>query len=123
MGFVSLFALLPAPLIYGAVFDSACIIWEEKCGVQLNCLAYDTDSLRKRIATLSAVILCMAICCETAIFYYVKGLNIYDDISTQDEAGNNVNSVGASTTSATTSSDYLEMAENRNGFDNTGYEK
>ena len=85
VSFVSLFALIPAPLIYGAMFDNSCTIWEEKCGTKWNCLAYNTDDLRQRIGGLTAVILSMALCCEIAIWYYIKGLNIYDELNSNTQ--------------------------------------
>ena len=79
VSFVSAFALLPSPIIFGSIYDGACTVWAEKCGQQLNCLAYNTDKLRVGVGTLSAVFLSLGLCCDTAVWYFVKGLQIYDD--------------------------------------------
>ena len=89
VSFLSLSALIPGPLIYGAIFDSACTVWGKKCGEKLNCFAYDTDLLRVRAGICSAVLLFFALCCECGIFYYGKHLKIYDE-DDDDEESNNI---------------------------------
>ncbi|XP_076068296.1 solute carrier organic anion transporter family member 74D-like isoform X2 [Oratosquilla oratoria] len=44
--FLSIFSFIPAPIIMGAIVDSACLIWEEKCGRRGNCWFYDSDKFR-----------------------------------------------------------------------------
>ena len=85
ISFISAFALLPSPLIFGSLYDRACTIWAESCGERLNCLAYNTDKLRVDIGTLSAVFISLALCCDSLVFYYVKWLNLYDDDDTIEE--------------------------------------
>ena len=34
---------LPAPLIVGAIFDSACLVWQETCGETGACWIYDSE--------------------------------------------------------------------------------
>ena len=41
--FLSLFAMLPSPIIFGAIIDNTCLLWQEECGETTNCLLYDTD--------------------------------------------------------------------------------
>ena len=49
---MSIFAFIPAPILFGAVVDQTCLIWEEKpCGGKGNCLFYDTDKLRVYLHT------------------------------------------------------------------------
>ena len=79
VSFVSAFALLPSPIIFGSIYDGACTIWAEKCGEKLNCLAYNTDKLRIGVGTLATIFVALGLCCDTAVWYFVKGLNIYDD--------------------------------------------
>ena len=78
VSFVSAFALLPSPIIFGSIYDRACTIWAEICGQQLNCLAYNTDKLRIGVGTLSAVFMALGLCCDIGVWYYVKGLRIWD---------------------------------------------
>ena len=77
--FVSAFALLPSPVIFGGVYDRACTIWAEKCGEVLNCLVYNTDKIRVESAIIAIIFSALALCCDSAVCYFVKGLNIYED--------------------------------------------
>lgn len=44
--FISLFGLIPGPIIYGAIIDSTCIIWEESCGTRGNCWFHHQENFR-----------------------------------------------------------------------------
>lgn len=39
-------AFIPYPLIFGAITDSTCLIWEKSCGKTGNCWLYDIDKFR-----------------------------------------------------------------------------
>lgn len=41
-----LFGNVPCPIIYGAVIDSTCLIWETICDKQGACSLYDPDAFR-----------------------------------------------------------------------------
>lgn len=41
--FLSLFALIPGPIIYGFIIDSTCIIWDHSCGTTGNCWFHDKE--------------------------------------------------------------------------------
>lgn len=43
---ISLFGNVPCPIIYGAVIDSTCLIWETICNRQGACSLYDPDAFR-----------------------------------------------------------------------------
>lgn len=43
---VSLFALIPGPIVYGFIIDQSCLIWDYSCGTQGNCWYYDKDKFR-----------------------------------------------------------------------------
>ena len=79
VSFVSAFALLPSPIIFGSIYDGACMIWAEKCGEELNCLAYNTDKLRIGVGTTAIIFTTLGLFCDIAVWYFVKGLNIYED--------------------------------------------
>ena len=60
MGFQFIFirglSLLPGPVIFGSVIDSACIIWKESgCGVKGNCQEYNLEDLSKYLAVLAVL--------------------------------------------------------------------
>lgn len=43
---IGLFGNVPCPIVYGAVVDSACLVWEMACGEQGACWLYDTNVFR-----------------------------------------------------------------------------
>lgn len=43
---ISLFALIPGPIIYGRIIDSTCLVWTEECGTRGNCQLYDQRLFR-----------------------------------------------------------------------------
>lgn len=43
---IGLFGNVPCPIIYGAVVDSACLIWRSVCGKHGACSLYDSDTFR-----------------------------------------------------------------------------
>ena len=49
---VRLIGFVPGPLIFGAVFDSACLFWQRDCGHRGNCWVYDNTALGVRIVVL-----------------------------------------------------------------------
>lgn len=51
---ISLFALIPGPIIYGAIIDSTCLIWEESCGTRGNCWFYHGENFRYLVNVTSA---------------------------------------------------------------------
>ena len=105
---LSLFAILPSPLIIGAVIDETCVVWGTKCGQQTNCLVYDIDRMRIYLAIFPAVCIFVAMLFDIAVWYYAKDLNIYDN---DDKT----------TTSTTTSSGDVEKTSevNENGVDSS----
>ncbi|KAL3201055.1 hypothetical protein MRX96_043150 [Rhipicephalus microplus] len=56
-------AFIPYPLIYGAILDHSCMIWEEKCGRRGNCWVYDPDKLRYTLHLVTIVFLAIAGVC------------------------------------------------------------
>ena len=36
---------IPGPLLYGVIFDTSCIYWQEECGRRGNCWVYNNDSI------------------------------------------------------------------------------
>lgn len=43
---IGLFGNVPCPIVYGAVVDSACLIWKMACGEKGACGLYDSDVFR-----------------------------------------------------------------------------
>ena len=88
LSFLSLFAILPSPLIIGAVIDETCVVWGTKCGQQTNCLVYDIDRMRIYLASFPAVCIFIALLFDVGVWYHAKDLNIYDTPKTESEFDN-----------------------------------
>lgn len=41
--FIRLLGTVPGPVIFGAVTDTACLVWQEECGEQASCWIYDNS--------------------------------------------------------------------------------
>lgn len=76
--FMSLFAMLPGPMVYGAIIDSTCILWQEECGDTTNCLLYDTVSLRKALMLTTAFIMLGGVLFDIGVWYHSKTLMIFN---------------------------------------------
>ena len=37
---------MPGPIIFGAMFDATCTLWQDKCGERGSCWMYDSDSIK-----------------------------------------------------------------------------
>ena len=75
---LSLLAMLPSPMIFGAIIDNTCILWQEECGETTNCLLYDTDRLRRVLMLTTAAIMLIGVLFDIAVVYYAKDLDIFD---------------------------------------------
>ena len=59
---------------------STCTLWDTtKCGETTHCLIYDTDAMRNYLAFFPAAFIFLAFLADLGIFYYSKGMSIYDE--------------------------------------------
>lgn len=78
------FGSIPYPLIFGAVADAACTIWEEGCGGRGSCWAYDSDKFRTYLHLASAAFMTIGSTFDLfVIFFSHRMQNLYDDSDTQ----------------------------------------
>ncbi|CAG2104452.1 unnamed protein product [Medioppia subpectinata] len=78
--FYSLFAFIPYPLVYGAVTNTACEVWESKCGKTGNCLVYDSDKFRNRLHGLTLTLYFLGSVFDVIIIFLSSRIkNLYDD--------------------------------------------
>lgn len=50
---ISLFALIPGPIIFGRIIDSTCLVWTQTCNGTGNCQLHDQTKLRYSVNFLS----------------------------------------------------------------------
>ncbi|XP_055304286.1 solute carrier organic anion transporter family member 74D-like [Sitodiplosis mosellana] len=75
----SLFGLIPGPIIFGRIIDSTCLIWNEKCGRQGNCLLYDPIKFRYYMHASSAFFVLIGVGFDFLIWCYAKNLDLYGE--------------------------------------------
>ena len=87
---LSLFAMLPSPIIYGKIIDGACILWQNTCGGETgNCLTYDTVQLRTRYMFTTAAIMFFGVIADIAVCYEAKNLVIFREEEPQNSISKN----------------------------------
>merc|ERR1712136_169805 len=77
--FVSLFAFIPSPIIYGAIIDQACKLWRTECGKTGNCWFYDPEKMRLYLHLTTAGFILIALVFDGIAGYYVRNLELYEE--------------------------------------------
>ena len=77
---------MPYPLIFGYIADSACLIWESKCGKTGNCWVYDHDKFRNYLHVAAIGFIAIGSCFDFAtIFLAGRVKNFYEDDDEEEE--------------------------------------
>ncbi|CAN7989024.1 unnamed protein product [Ixodes hexagonus] len=80
---MNMFAFIPYPLIYGAVIDASCLVWEDRCGERGACWIYDLQKLRYLMHGVTTVLLVVSAVFQCGVVYYSKIIkNFYDEDET-----------------------------------------
>lgn len=78
--FMGLFAWVPYPIVFGAITDATCAIWQETCGQTGNCWIYDQDKFRVYLHTSAFAFMMMGTVLDAFLIYFSKRMtNLYDD--------------------------------------------
>ncbi len=78
---LSLFAFIPAPLVFGYIADSSCSIWEvNSCGKRGNCWLYDQAKFRNRYLGVAVIFMALGSLFDLLLIFYADRVkNLYDD--------------------------------------------
>ncbi|QQP37532.1 Solute carrier organic anion transporter family member [Caligus rogercresseyi] len=78
---LSLFAFLPATVVFGAIIDMTCEVWETKeCSqVESNCLVYNNGRMRLYAGLFMAFFICVQVVFDCLVWYHTKDLVLYDE--------------------------------------------
>ncbi|ODN05136.1 Solute carrier organic anion transporter family member 1C1 [Orchesella cincta] len=76
---ISVLAMLPSPILFGKIFDAACLVWGTKCGARGNCWLYDGQKLRYWFNLFAAAFTFLGAVFDCLVWYYVKDLDLYDE--------------------------------------------
>ncbi|XP_066302028.1 solute carrier organic anion transporter family member 4A1-like [Branchiostoma lanceolatum] len=63
---------VPAPLVFGALLDQACLLWDENCNQRGACLVYDNGLLSTYLAILMAALACWSFPCVCLALFFWK---------------------------------------------------
>lgn len=90
----SLAAYIPYPLIYGALIDGSCQVWESTCGASGNCWLYDLARLRHSYLGASAGFLAASALVSVAVALCAGDLkDFYGERSAYDQFQSHSNGV------------------------------
>ncbi|XP_064473126.1 solute carrier organic anion transporter family member 74D-like [Ornithodoros turicata] len=67
-GVLALFSFLPYPLVYGSMVDANCVVWEESCGYQGNCWAYDMKKFNYSLHGVTFILLMVGVALNFVVF-------------------------------------------------------
>uniref|UniRef100_A0A146LLL7 Solute carrier organic anion transporter family member n=1 Tax=Lygus hesperus TaxID=30085 RepID=A0A146LLL7_LYGHE len=76
---VSLLAFIPGPIVFGALIDAACIIWDSSCGKRGNCWFYDKHAFRKNLNLTAAAITSIGVILDGVVCYLGRDLKLYEE--------------------------------------------
>ncbi|KAF0290270.1 Solute carrier organic anion transporter family member 3A1 [Amphibalanus amphitrite] len=72
---IGLFGNVPCPIIYGAVVDSACLLWKQNCGQDGACWLYDTTSFRHLFFGITSAVMFAAFLVDCVVWYKAGKIN------------------------------------------------
>nr|CAD7452207.1 unnamed protein product [Timema tahoe] len=76
---VSLFGFIPGPIIFGALVDSACLVWDASCGENGNCWLYHKYKFRLYLDGFGAAVMSIGVLLDIKTWQIGKNLNLYDE--------------------------------------------
>ncbi|XP_062545506.1 solute carrier organic anion transporter family member 74D isoform X2 [Armigeres subalbatus] len=76
---ISLFALIPGPIIYGRIIDSTCLVWTEECGKRGNCQLYDQRLFRYYINITALCLTAIGVFFDVLVWWYGRTLDLYGE--------------------------------------------
>lgn len=82
--FISLFALIPGPIVFGRIIDQTCLVWTEQCsGRRGNCQLYDQRKFRYYINCTAFFLTGIGVFFDILVWKFGKKLSflVYDEFT------------------------------------------
>lgn len=77
---ISLFALIPGPVLFGRIIDSTCLVWTEQCsGRRGNCQLYDQRLFRYYINLSALCLTSIGVFFDVLVWKFGKNLDLYGE--------------------------------------------
>lgn len=73
------FAFIPAPVVFGWVFDQYCTVWGKTCSSNGNCWLYDSKSLRTTFCGISAFFIAISNIFDWLVFKNCDQLKCFEE--------------------------------------------
>ncbi|CAG2112892.1 unnamed protein product, partial [Medioppia subpectinata] len=86
---INLFAFIPAPLVFGALTDAACDVWQRTCGRTGQCWLYNTDRFRHLLHGTAFSLILLATLSSTAILFFANRIKDFYGNKDDDQTSNN----------------------------------
>ncbi|XP_011185747.2 solute carrier organic anion transporter family member 74D [Zeugodacus cucurbitae] len=80
---ISLFALIPGPIIFGRMIDSTCLVWTETCHGRGNCQLYDQTKFRYYVNILALSLTSIGVVFDILVWYHGRHLDLYGEKEAQ----------------------------------------
>lgn len=76
---VSLFALIPGPIMYGRIIDSTCLVWTQSSGRLGNCQLYDQRLFRYYVNLSALILTSIGVFFDVLVWKYGRNLDLYGE--------------------------------------------
>ncbi|XP_078360965.1 solute carrier organic anion transporter family member 4A1-like [Oculina patagonica] len=74
MDLIRVFGSIPGPIVFGALLDKTCILWNKKCGRKGHCLEYDHDGLALVVVSVFATCKLITVICFFLSWFFCQRL-------------------------------------------------
>lgn len=82
---VSLFALIPGPILYGYIIDNACLLWNSKCDQRGNCQLYDARQFRYYLNLTAMALTAIGVFFDVLVWWYGKDVDLYGEVAQEGQ--------------------------------------
>ncbi|KAJ9574436.1 hypothetical protein L9F63_025920, partial [Diploptera punctata] len=76
---LSLLAFIPGPILFGAIIDSTCLVWDQTCGKKGNCWLYHTDNFRLYVNLTTAGLTTIGMLLDAVVWRLGRNLDLYGE--------------------------------------------
>jgi solute carrier organic anion transporter family, member 5A len=76
---IKFFAVIPSPIVFGYIFDRACLFWGKTCSKKGNCWLYDNDLIKYSFNVTAGTFLLIGTFWDMGTWYYSKNVKIFDE--------------------------------------------
>ncbi|XP_033231286.1 solute carrier organic anion transporter family member 74D-like [Belonocnema kinseyi] len=76
---MSVFALIPGPIIYGALIDATCLVWNNACGTRGNCWIHQPDMFRYYFNITATIFTTLGVLFDFGLWHVGKNVKLYGE--------------------------------------------